>query len=597
MMLYDTVMPVGSGAVSATLCLALVFVAVGLYALYRWLLPKPLPGIAYNPEATKSLFGDGPDMIRDISVTKEFGVWCANQVEKMRSPICQVFVHPFSKPWILLADFRESQDILMRRKDFDKSTFITDGMGCLGDFHARFKTNSAWKASRRWMQDLMTPSFLNTFVGPVIHSKGLELVKLFETKMNCANGRPFNVKADFDYASLDVMMGFAFGKNLTDTAIGPQIEYTAQLDPSKVQDGHPDEPVTFSEAPINDFLVAVHRAPEVVEKTVVAWTPRLSLWWWKKMSWYKKIFSQKDRIVREQVEKAVQNYRTGEVKSAVEHMLMREEAAAEKQGRAPDFETHFLVDEVSFDPLSTSVDLALGIADQRYFYNQIFGDVIAGHHTTGGAMGWVTKYLTGHPHVQSKLRSALYSAFPRAVEEKRFPTFDELRRAQIPYLEAVIEEMLRLTAVTVTREALYDTEVLGQWIPKGSQVFLVSNGPGFLSPSLPIDDAKRSPTSRAAKDRSWDETEDLQIYDPERWLVQKGDDVEFDGAAGPQLGFGLGTRGCWGRRLAHMEIRTIMSLLVWNFEMLEIPESLGGYAGFDGISRRPQKCFIRLRKL
>lgn len=212
-------------------------------------------------------------------------------------------------------------------------------------------------------------------------------------------------------------------------------------------------------------------------------------------------------------------------------------------------------------------------------------------------MGWVTKYLTGHPHAQSKLRSALYSALPEAVEEKRFPTFEELRRAQIPYLDAVIDEMLRLTAVTVTREALCDTEVLGQWIPKGSQIFLVSNGPGFLSPSLPIDDTKRSPTSRAAKDRSWDETKDMKIFDPERWLVRKGKEVEFDGVAGPQLGFGLGPRACWGRRLAHMEIRTVMSLLVWNFEMLEIPESLGGYAGFDGISRRPQKCFVRLRKL
>ena len=366
MTLYDTIMPVNSGLMSPTLCLALTFVAVGIYALYQWLLPKPLPGIAYNPEATKSLFGDGPGMVRDISVTGEFGIWCTNQVEKMRSPICQVFVHPFSKPWILLADFRESQDILTRRKDFDKSTFITDGMGCLGDFHARFKTNSIWKASRRWIQDLMTPSFLNTFVGPIMHSKGLELVKLFETKMNLANGRPFSVKADFDYASLDVMIGFAFGENITDTAIGPQVKSTAQLDPSKIQDGHLDEPVTFSEAPINDFLVAVHEAPEVVEKTVVAWTPRLSLWWWKKMSWYKKIFSQKDRIVREQIEKAVENYRMGEVKSGLEHMLVREETAAEKDGREPNFENHFLVDEVSFDSLSTAADLVARIADQRY---------------------------------------------------------------------------------------------------------------------------------------------------------------------------------------------------------------------------------------
>ena len=53
-------------------------------------------------------------------------------------------------------------------------------------------------------------------------------------------------------------------------------------------------------------------------------------------------------------------------------------------------------------------------------------------------MSWVTKFLTGYPHVQFKLRSALYSALAGAVAGKRFPTFDELSRARIPYLEAVI---------------------------------------------------------------------------------------------------------------------------------------------------------------
>ena len=224
--------------------------------------------------------------------------------------------------------------------------------------------------------------------------------------------------------------------------------------------------------------------------------------------------------------------------------------------------------------------------------------MIAGHHTTGGALGWLAKYLTGHPEVQSKLRAALYSALPQAAEEHRLPTFDEIRRAKSPYLHAVIEEMLRLTAVTVTREALCDTEVLGQRIPKGSILFLVSNGPGFQSPSIPVDDTKRSPTSKPAKGQKWDESKDLRIYDPERWLVRNGNDqVEYDGTAGPQLGFGEGTRGCWGRRLAYIEMTTILTLLVWNFELLEIPESLGGYAGFDGIARRPQRCFVRLKKL
>jgi cytochrome P450 len=235
----------------------------------------------------------------------------------------------------------------------------------------------------------------------------------------------------------------------------------------------------------------------------------------------------------------------------------------------------------------------------------MFGDIIGGHHTTSGAMMWLTKYLTGLPHIQSKLRSVLHQTLSTAKEENRLFTFEEIRRAKLPYWDAVIEEMLRINAVSVAREALCDTTILGCPVKKGTQVFFVSNGPGFLSRSIPVDESKRSETSRAAKlNGTWDETRDLAIFDPERWLVRKNDgdgllgtDVEFNGAAGPQLVFGLGPRACWGRRLALMEMRTIIAMLVWNFELLETPPAISSSAGLEGIARVPRQCYIRLRKI
>lgn len=220
-------------------------------------------------------------------------------------------------------------------------------------------------------------------------------------------------------------------------------------------------------------------------------------------------------------------------------------------------------------------------------------------------MMWLAKYLTDLPHIQTKLRSVLYDALSTAKEENRVFTFEEIRRARLPYFDAVIEEMLRINAVTVTREALCDTTILGCPIKKGTQVFFVSNGPGFLSPSIPLDDSKRSENSRTAKlNATWNETQDLAVFDPERWLVRKNNsgglsekDVEFDGAAGPQLVFGLGPRACWGRRLAQMEMRTLIAMLVWNFELLETPPAISSHAGLEGIARVPQQCYVRLRKI
>ncbi|KAL8905849.1 MAG: hypothetical protein Q9171_006515, partial [Xanthocarpia ochracea] len=492
---------------------AFLAVTLVLYSLYQWLLPKPAPGIAYNPKATKSLFGDAPSMIKEVSVTGEFRVWCAKQVKQMNSPICQVFIRPFSKPWILLADFRESKDILMRRREFDKSSFLAQGMACMGSFHGIYTTGDKFRSNRQLIQDLMTTSFLNNHVGPAIYDKALEVMKLFELKMELANGRPFSVKKDFEYASLDVMLEFAFGKNWVHTATGPQVELLSKMSSSDVKLGALDQPVNFPMVPIVDFLKSVYEAPEIVEKTINAIMPQLQTWWWSKQSWYKEIFGEKERIMKEQVAIGLRNYRSGNVKTGIEHMLEREGTRAEKERREPDFDS------------------------------EMFGDIVGGHHTTSGAMMWLAKYLTDLPQIQTKLRSVLYETLSFAKEENRLFTLEEIRRANLPYLDAVIEEMLRINAVTVTREALCDTMILDCPIKKGTQVFFVSNGPGFLSPSIPIDDSKRSSTSLEAKLKAnWDETQDMTLFNPERWLLRKNsgdglstDDVDFDGAAGPQL--------------------------------------------------------------
>ncbi len=224
---------------------------------------------------------------------------------------------------------------------------------------------------------------------------------------------------------------------------------------------------------------------------------------------------------------------------------------------------------------------------------------MTGHHTTSSALTWVTKYLTGYPHTQAKLREELYSTITEAVREGRPPTFEELRRARLPYLEAVIEEARRLTPFVIVRETAQDTEILGCKVPKGVQCLMVSAGPGITLPSVPVDDKTRSLTSKTAKPwGKWDESRDLRLFEPERWLKPREDGgIEFDATSGPQLGFGMGTRQCWGRRLAQLVVRTVIALVVWEFEMMEIPDELGGYAGIDGISREPVKAFARLRKI
>lgn len=550
-------------------------VLAALYLFYLWLLPKPLPGIPYNVEATKSLWGDVPAWNRYAAKNGEFSTWLGEQCYNLQSPVVQIFIHPFAKPWILVADFHEAQDILMRRTDFEKPQFLIDGLAALGDFHARYRTHEDnFRVRRQLRQDLMAPKFLNTYIGPFAYAKGLQLVQLFELKSKLANGRPFRIREDFARAVLDMMLHHAFGGTYEESAMEPQLELLSNMSADSLPEGDKDEPAPFPEAPRSFFLELLHETADIMERTTVSPTPQLSFWWWSKQRWFKKIVEERHNVMAGLLRKAVANVQSGNVQSALEHMMMREQALAEKQGREPRLISRNMSDEMFADPMT-------------------------GHHTTSSAITWVTKYLTGFPHTQKRLREELYRAFPHAVDEKRPPTFEELRLAKLPYLEAVVEEGRRLTPFVIVREAAEDLDILGHKIPKGSQCFMVSAGPGITMPRVPVDENTRSPSSKAAKRWGvWDESRDLRLFEPERWLVTREDgSVDFDATAGPQLGFGMGTRQCWGRRLAQLAIRTVIALVVWEFELLEIPDELGGYAGLDGISREPVKAFGRFKKI
>lgn len=344
---------------------ATVGILVGLYGLYRWLLPKPLPGIPYNASAVTSLFGDAPDMMREVAATQEVMLWMAKQTANLNAPLCQVFIRPFSKPWLLLADFREAQDVLLRRgKDFDRSSFTGDLMAPAGGFHIRFNsTDGRWKASRRWLQDLMTPSFLQGVAGPVIYDKTLQMIRLWEVKAKLAAGRPFSAALDVHHVALDAVLAFTFGKNINVSAIRPQIELLAQLDGlegigSKVGNQDIDELVTFPTANLDEFIVSSIEGTVILEKLISSPLPKLALWVMSKTAWYKNIFAVKDRFIRAQVEIAIaglshelqsgtQTVSNSSIHSAVGHILRREQSIAAKTGRQPDFKSQILVDEVS----------------------------------------------------------------------------------------------------------------------------------------------------------------------------------------------------------------------------------------------------------
>lgn len=194
----------------------------------------------------------------------------------------------------------------------------------------------------------------------------------------------------------------------------------------------------------------------------------------------------------------------------------------------------------------------------------------------------------------------------------------EITRTQVPYLEAVIEEILRLSGpVSATaRSTTTDTVIMGRAVPKGTTVFMSIWGPGITTPSVggqqqqegaaaagttTSDDGGSKPFSFTHRD-DWDGM-DPEKFLPERWLKKEtredgsgGDKVVYDAQAGPMLSFSLGLRGCFGRRLAYLTMRILFTLLVWNFELEPVPAELDSWTAVQILTRKPRQCYVRLRE-
>lgn len=227
---------------------------------------------------------------------------------------------------------------------------------------------------------------------------------------------------------------------------------------------------------------------------------------------------------------------------------------------------------------------------------------MGGHDTTATAITWGLKNLSDFQDVQSKLRAELHAHHAEALAEKRLPTFQEINTTTIHYRDAVIEEILRCsdTEYGGIRTALVDADVLGYRIPKGTEVFLMGNGPSVFSPEFEIDDSLRTQSCIESKDKIgvW-KHKGMADFDPERWMVDDkatGQKV-FDPSAGPLLTFGLGERGCYGRRMAYVEMKLLITLIVWNFHLHKCPDELSTYAAIDKMTHVPQQCYVKPVKL
>ncbi|KUJ09019.1 cytochrome P450 [Mollisia scopiformis] len=510
--------------------------------LYRHLLPKPIPGIPYNERSVKRMLGDLPDAFKWRQETGEMWSYIRNQALELNSPIFQMFMRsPIGKP------------------EFDRSAFLSDIFGpLLPGNHVWMPSNDEFRSHRNLIKDTMSPPFLRNVVAPAIHSAIEDLLELWQQKLRLAQGRPFQADHDLIRGVVDVIMlatlGVQTGLSKSQSEL---LSETEKLDLST----DINVPPVFPAATESRAYTAIRTLVDSIQIGMTSPAPRMH------MNFALKFYPSLA---------AARKY-TDQMMTGVLHTAWQK---ASRSGQD--------------DQVTSAVDLLI-----RLIRDELFGFYLAGHETTSTTLCWAVKHLIVYQEVQEKLFSALKSVHKRAVEEDRLPTAHEIVDAEVPYLDAFIEENHRLgTAIpTVIRRATRDAVVLGHVIPKGTDVFMIMNGPSFQSPALGIAEDKRSATSRDSKDRYgvWND-ENVGKFLPERFLAEDEKGItKFNPFAGPVLPYGVGLRSCFGIKLGILELRVIITMIVWTFVLQKTPPALSSLKGVDVNTHRAQQTYIRLK--
>lgn len=328
-----------------------------LYILRRLLLPRPLPGIPFNPSAANSLLGDLPTIMREAPENAHR--WVISQTRKHDSPLVQIFLIPFRKPCLILSDFREGQDIMLRRKEFDRSSLVIDTIGAEApNAHANMRTGPVWKAHRKLLQDLMAPEFLHGVAAPNIYRSAKRLMELWKMKEQIVGAVPFAAKEDLFYASVDAIFDFGYGDAAAERALIPQLDkmnsLTAAEKKSLREQAVPEDGITFPAADIPSPIEALLKTAENVLPPAAYGFPTIGWGIIGMIPSVRRMRKIKNSFIKEHVLKSAAKLENDSskdrevcVKSAVDHIVERERAVAASLGREPIYWSDAIRDEVS----------------------------------------------------------------------------------------------------------------------------------------------------------------------------------------------------------------------------------------------------------
>ncbi|RPD79153.1 cytochrome P450 [Lentinus tigrinus ALCF2SS1-7] len=192
---------------------------------------------------------------------------------------------------------------------------------------------------------------------------------------------------------------------------------------------------------------------------------------------------------------------------------------------------------------------------------QVSTMVLAGMDTTANSLARILQLLAEHPDVQEKLREEVLNAVEIEGADSIID-FDKLM--DMPYMDAVCRETLRVSpGVTALFRVTTQDVVMPVMDP-------IRMRDGTYASAIPIPKGTRIFANIAASNRDpalWGS--DAEEWRPERWLKPLPRSVEeahIPGVYSHLMTFIGGSRACIGFKLAQVEIKTVLFVLLQHFK-------------------------------
>ncbi|KAK0228974.1 cytochrome P450 [Armillaria fumosa] len=195
--------------------------------------------------------------------------------------------------------------------------------------------------------------------------------------------------------------------------------------------------------------------------------------------------------------------------------------------------------------------------------------LFAGHETTANTLSWTFLELARHPEVQDRLRAEIREK-ERLIFARGDIEFSVQDLDSMPYLTAVVKEVLRVNPIvhTIARAAAQD-DVLPL-----SKPMTLTTGKTVQEIAIPKGTFIIASVAGYNRNKSvWGE--DAHVFDPARWLRGSASkEVPVDVYL---FTFAGGLRSCIGWRFAVLELQSLITEVVNNFEESEqIPREACG---------------------